>query len=234
MPLLHPDIVIYWNGRKVAEGLDAARDFHTQRLGFGTKVRADYQLRKTLRAAEGDTICVEWESSYRTDDGQLVRGRAGEFWTMRYGLLIEWRAYYQRRRRRGGDLDDIPARGDPGRTRPARSAGIDRQGVRPDCQGRRDGRHHVRLRRNVAARLPALGACPHPVSTTSGTDRALPRRRGHDSRARDGAVVRGGEGGRMRCHHRCCRARRDLRRHRVLHAVVHLARMARSSASIAR
>jgi putative hydrolase of the HAD superfamily len=96
MPLLHPDIVIYWNGEKVAEGLDAARDFHTNRLGFGTKTRADYQLRKTLRAAEGDTICVEWESSYRTEDGQLVRGRAGEFWTMRYGLLIEWRAYYHR------------------------------------------------------------------------------------------------------------------------------------------
>ena len=96
MPLLHPDIVIYWNGIKVAEGLDAARDFHTQRLGFGTKIRADYQLRKTLRAAEGDTICVEWESSYRTDDGRLVRSRAAEFWTMRYGLLIEWRAYHHR------------------------------------------------------------------------------------------------------------------------------------------
>jgi len=96
MPLLHPDIVIYWNGIKVAEGLDAAREFHTQRLGFGTKIRADYQLRKTLRAAEGDTICVEWESSYRTDDGRLVRSRAAEFWTMRYGLLIEWRAYHHR------------------------------------------------------------------------------------------------------------------------------------------
>ena len=96
MPLMHPDIVIYWNGQKVAEGLDAARDFHTQRLGFGTKKRVDYQLRRTLRAAEGDSICVEWESSYRTEDGEFVRGRAGEFWTMRYGLLIEWRAYYHR------------------------------------------------------------------------------------------------------------------------------------------
>jgi len=96
MPLLHPDIVIYWNGIKVAEGLDAAREFHTQRLGFGTKIRADYQLRKTLRAAEGVTIGVEWESSYRTDDGRLVRSRAAEFWTMRYGLLIEWRAYHHR------------------------------------------------------------------------------------------------------------------------------------------
>jgi putative hydrolase of the HAD superfamily len=98
MALLHPDIVIYWNGQKVAEGLDAARDFHMQRLGFGTRVRADYQLRKTLRAAEGDTICVEWESSYRGEDGKLVQGRAGEFWTMRYGLLIEWRAYYHQLR----------------------------------------------------------------------------------------------------------------------------------------
>jgi putative hydrolase of the HAD superfamily len=96
MPLLHPDIVIYWNGTKVAEGLDAARDFHTTRLGFGATMRRDFRLRKTLRAADGDTICVEWESSYRTEDGQLVRGRAAEFWTMRYGLLIEWRAYYHR------------------------------------------------------------------------------------------------------------------------------------------
>ena len=96
MALLHPDIVIYWNGVKVAEGLDAARQFHTQRLGFGSAVRADYQLHKTLRAAEGDTICVERESSYRDADGKIVRGRAGEFWTMRYGLLIEWRAYYNR------------------------------------------------------------------------------------------------------------------------------------------
>jgi putative hydrolase of the HAD superfamily len=96
MPLMHPDIVIYWNGEKVAEGLEAARQFHIARLGFGTARRQDYQLRKTLRAASGDTICVEWESSYRTDDGRLVHGKAGEFWTMRFGLLIEWHAYYQR------------------------------------------------------------------------------------------------------------------------------------------
>jgi len=96
MALMHPDIVIYWNGVKVAEGLEAARAFHIERLGFGSKTRSDYQLRKTLRAADGDTICVEWESSYRTEDGRLVHGTAGEFWTMRYGLLIEWRAYYHR------------------------------------------------------------------------------------------------------------------------------------------
>lgn len=102
MRLVHPDIVVYWNGRKVAEGLEAARDFHTSRLGFGSRTRHDYQLRKTLRAADGDTICVEWESSYRTDDGRQVRGVAGEFWTMRYGLLIEWHAYHH-------DISDDPS-----------------------------------------------------------------------------------------------------------------------------
>jgi nuclear transport factor 2 (NTF2) superfamily protein len=96
MPLLHPDVVVYWNGEKVAAGTEQVRRFHQDRLGFGTTTRHDYELHKTLRAAEGDTICVEWESSYRNDAGQLVRGRAGEFWTMRYGLLIEWRAYYHR------------------------------------------------------------------------------------------------------------------------------------------
>lgn len=96
MPLLHPDIVIYWNGERVAEGLDAAKQFHLQRLGFGSTTRRDYELHKTLRAAEGDTICVEWQSSYTDEHGRQVRGRAGEFWTMRYGLLIEWRAYYHR------------------------------------------------------------------------------------------------------------------------------------------
>jgi putative hydrolase of the HAD superfamily len=96
MRLLHPDIVIYWNGEKVAEGLDAARQFHIDQLGFGSAARHHYELRKTLRASEGDTICVEWESSYQDEQGRSVRGRAGEFWTMRYGLLIEWRAYYHR------------------------------------------------------------------------------------------------------------------------------------------
>jgi phosphoglycolate phosphatase-like HAD superfamily hydrolase len=94
MRFCHPDVVIFWNGDKVAEGLDEARRFHEQRLGFDSTPRRDYQLRKTLRAADGDTIAVEWESSYRADDDSPVRGRGAEFWTMRYGLLIEWRAYH--------------------------------------------------------------------------------------------------------------------------------------------
>lgn len=96
MALLHPQIVIYWNGRKVASGLTEARAFHVDSLGVGATARTDYKLRKTLRAAQGDTICGEWESSYRRDDGIEVVSRGGEFWTMRYGLLIEWHAYNSR------------------------------------------------------------------------------------------------------------------------------------------
>jgi putative hydrolase of the HAD superfamily len=94
LPMLHPQIVIYWNGQKVASGLAEAKQFHIDKLGFGSSaIRSDYKLTKTLRAAQGDTICVEWESSYRREDGVVVSSKAGEFWTMRYGLLIEWHAY---------------------------------------------------------------------------------------------------------------------------------------------
>jgi putative hydrolase of the HAD superfamily len=94
MALLHPQIVIHWNGQRVASGLAEAKQFHIEELGFGSATtRHDYRLTKTLRAAQGDTICVEWESSYRRDDGTNISSKAGEFWTMRYGLLIEWHAY---------------------------------------------------------------------------------------------------------------------------------------------
>jgi FMN phosphatase YigB (HAD superfamily) len=94
MALLHPQIVIRWNGQPAASGLDEARQFHVERLGFGgTAKRQDYRLAKSLRSAQGDTICVEWESSYLRDDGTRACSAGGEFWIMRYGLLIEWHAY---------------------------------------------------------------------------------------------------------------------------------------------
>ena len=91
--LFHPDAVIYWNGERVAEGHDEIRAFHLTRLGFDRPPRDDYRLRKTLRAADGDTLAVEWVSTYRRADGSQVRRCGGEFWTMRYGRLIEWNAY---------------------------------------------------------------------------------------------------------------------------------------------
>lgn len=96
MRLFHPDAIVRWNGRKVAAGHDEIRRFHVETLGFGEAARRDYQLRKTLRAAQGDTIAVEWTSSYRTPDGEPREGRAAELWTLRGDLVIEWHAYYHR------------------------------------------------------------------------------------------------------------------------------------------
>ena len=93
MSLFHPGAVVYWNGAQVAEGRGAIRDFHLTKLGFDRPPRADYRLRKTLRATDGDTVAVEWVSTYRRDDGSEVRRCGGEFWTVRFGRLIEWRAY---------------------------------------------------------------------------------------------------------------------------------------------
>ena len=77
----------------MAEGHEQIRAFHREKLGFGRPPRADYRLQKTLRAADGDTIGVEWVSTHRRDDGTEVRHCGGEFWTVRYGRLIEWKAY---------------------------------------------------------------------------------------------------------------------------------------------
>ena len=96
LALFHPDVVIYWNGQKVASGLEEARHFHVEHLGFGEAKRLDFQLSKTLRAADGDTICVEWVSSHRAPDGVEVRGLGGEFWTMRGEQVVEWHAYHHR------------------------------------------------------------------------------------------------------------------------------------------
>jgi putative hydrolase of the HAD superfamily len=89
--LLHPDVVIYWDGHKVAEGLVPAGHFY-QRL-FGDV--ADAQI--TTRAVDGDTVAIEWESA--TAETPRV---AAELWTLRYGLLIEVRGYEHRVENRGG------------------------------------------------------------------------------------------------------------------------------------
>ncbi len=52
---------------------------------------------EALRAAQGDTISVEWTSqAYRTADGEPREGRAAEVWTLRGDLVIEWHAFYHR------------------------------------------------------------------------------------------------------------------------------------------
>ncbi|MGH9134450.1 MAG: HAD-IA family hydrolase [Ilumatobacteraceae bacterium] len=98
MQLFHPEIVIYWNGERVASGHAEARRFHVDKLGIGRPTnRRDIRLSKTLRVAAGDTIGVEWETSHIDSGGGTVLGSGGEFWTMNGDLVIEWHAHFNRR-----------------------------------------------------------------------------------------------------------------------------------------
>ena len=96
MRLFDPDVSIHWDGERVALGADEARRFQAERLGVGTGERNDFHVRKRLRAASGDTVAVEHESSHRDADGNLIAAASAEFWTLRRGLIIEWHVYQSR------------------------------------------------------------------------------------------------------------------------------------------
>lgn len=96
MGLFDPDISLHWNGERVALGADEARRFHTERLGVGTGERSDLQVRKRLRAASGDTIAVEHESTHRGATGDVIAAVSAELWTLRRGLIVECHVYQSR------------------------------------------------------------------------------------------------------------------------------------------
>jgi FMN phosphatase YigB (HAD superfamily) len=90
MNLFDPDIVIEWNGARVATGLDQARRFHEQLL---ERDHSDVRLRKRLRAATGDTLSVESRSSFARSDGSRAERVASEIWSLRRGKLVHWRRF---------------------------------------------------------------------------------------------------------------------------------------------
>jgi nuclear transport factor 2 (NTF2) superfamily protein len=92
--LFDPQIIVYRNGQKIIEGLEELRKWHEEWIK--TASRGDHWVRKTLRAASGDTIAGEWEDYALGDDGKYHRGYGGEFWKMRDGRLLEWRSYYEK------------------------------------------------------------------------------------------------------------------------------------------
>ncbi len=95
MALYTDDAVIVWNGREVARGADEVRAFHER---FYDAARRNVQLDKTLIAASGDWIAVEWTASWDNGDGSAGRQVAGEHWKMRGDRLCEWRAFVSTRR----------------------------------------------------------------------------------------------------------------------------------------
>lgn len=91
MKLFDPGIVMYWNGQKRGEGLAEVRAVHESMFAGDLQ---DFEIQKTLRAASGDTICVEWTTTWIDENGNHKGGFGGEFWTMRDDRLREWHAYH--------------------------------------------------------------------------------------------------------------------------------------------
>ncbi len=88
--LFDPEAIFYLNGKKLVEGRDQILDLERESIAACT----NFAIKKTLRAASGDTIAVEWESSFLDKkSGKLMTNRGGEFWKMRNDRLVEWRAY---------------------------------------------------------------------------------------------------------------------------------------------
>jgi len=94
MKLFDPEIVLHWNGEPRARGLDELRRWHER--SFANV--CDYRIRKTLRAASGDTIAVEWTDSWvDAASNASMQGHGAEFWRMNGRRLREWRAYWRGR-----------------------------------------------------------------------------------------------------------------------------------------
>jgi nuclear transport factor 2 (NTF2) superfamily protein len=76
----------------VAKGTDELRRWHER---FFSAVK-DYRLSKTLRAASGNVITVEFAERWvSTRDGQGKEGFGGEFWTINGDRLAKWHLYYR-------------------------------------------------------------------------------------------------------------------------------------------
>jgi uncharacterized protein (TIGR02246 family) len=97
--LFTPDAVFHRNGKLQAKGIDELRQFHET---FFAAVK-DYRLSKTLRAAAGDIVTVEFvETWVSTKDDTPMQGFGGEFWTIDGGRLAEWHLYWRGYPRTGG------------------------------------------------------------------------------------------------------------------------------------
>ena len=91
MDLFHPEVVVHWDGKKLWDTHEAVRENHAEAIA----ALPEFDIQKTLRAASGDTITVEWRDSWVDGEGTHGEGFGAEFWTMEDGKLREWHVYYE-------------------------------------------------------------------------------------------------------------------------------------------
>ncbi len=91
MDLFDPEVVVHWDGEKLWETHEAVRANHAEAIAD----LPEFDIQKSLRAASGDTITVEWRDSWVDAEGTRGEGFGAEFWTMEGDQLREWHVYYE-------------------------------------------------------------------------------------------------------------------------------------------
>ncbi|WP_159904745.1 nuclear transport factor 2 family protein [Salinirussus salinus] len=91
MDLFDPEILVYWDGKQLWETHEDVREHHAEAIAD----LPEFDIQKSLRAASGDTITVEWRDSWVDAEGTRGEGFGAEFWTMHDGRLREWHVYYE-------------------------------------------------------------------------------------------------------------------------------------------
>ena len=88
--LFDPDVKVWWDGKPFLEGRDAVLAFEGNNFASWT----DFKIKKTLHVADGDNLAVEWTCSFtRKSTGKRETINGAEFWKLKGGRLIEWRAF---------------------------------------------------------------------------------------------------------------------------------------------
>lgn len=88
--LFHRDVEVWWNGNKTLTGRAAVVESEGKNFASWT----DFTIHKTLHVANGDDLGVEWTCSYTSKaTGKRETVNGAEFWKLKDGQLIEWRAF---------------------------------------------------------------------------------------------------------------------------------------------
>lgn len=91
LDLAGPNVTGYWNGRQIATNASELRRWYA----FNFSRARSYHIEKTLRAASGDTVAIEWVDHWTDGEStRFVDGHGAEFWQLSDGRIQEWRAYW--------------------------------------------------------------------------------------------------------------------------------------------
>ena len=90
MECFEENIVATWNGKPIASNKEELRAWYH---AFFDPQKA-FSLTKTLRAADGNMIAVEWHHERTDADGNQFEAFAAEIWWMsENNRLVQWHAH---------------------------------------------------------------------------------------------------------------------------------------------